>query len=135
MTVLAAARLVGEHGIPARVGGRLPCSAERIRRPATTENPALLHRSCDPLDIQRLSFPGELWFVLVNPVFEAPTAEMRAVLPREVPMAHAIRNCAMGGSLVRACRSCCFQDRHPQTGTPLCCADLACKEFGVTSPA
>jgi homoserine kinase len=58
-------------------------------------------RSCDPLDIQRLAFPGDLWFVLVNPVFEAPTAEMRAVLPRQVPMASAIRNCAMGGSLVR----------------------------------
>jgi homoserine kinase len=25
-----------------------------------------------------------LWFVLVNPKFEAPTKEMRAVLPKEV---------------------------------------------------
>lgn len=38
--------------------------------------------------------------MLVNPVFEAPTAEMRAVLPASVPMASAVRNCAMGGSLV-----------------------------------
>ena len=44
------------------------------------------HRSCDPLDIQRLTFAGDLWFVLVNPRFEAPTAEMRAVLPKEIPM-------------------------------------------------
>ena len=58
-------------------------------------------RSCNPLDIQQLTFPGDLWFVLVNPVFEAPTAEMRAVLPKQVPMSSAVHNCAMGGSLVR----------------------------------
>lgn len=61
----------------------------------------VLCRSCNPLDIQRLAFPGDLYFILVNPVFEAPTAEMRAVLPKEVAMSSAIRNCAMGGSLVR----------------------------------
>lgn len=60
-----------------------------------------MRRSCEPLDIQRLAFPGDLYFVLVNPVFEAPTAEMRAALPKEVAMASAIHNCAMGGSLVR----------------------------------
>jgi len=38
--------------------------------------------------------------VLVNPKFEAPTAEMRAVLPKMVPMVSAINNSAMGGSLV-----------------------------------
>lgn len=27
---------------------------------------------------------GPVWFVLVSPEFEAPTAEMRAVLPLEV---------------------------------------------------
>ncbi|KAK9828815.1 hypothetical protein WJX72_002252 [[Myrmecia] bisecta] len=60
----------------------------------------ILIRSCSPLDIQRLPFPGDLWFVLVNPKFEAPTAQMRAVLPKEVPMSASIHNCAMGGSLV-----------------------------------
>lgn len=60
----------------------------------------ILIRSCDPLDIQRLPFDGDLWFVLVNPRFEAPTAEMRAVLPKEIPMKQVINNCAMGGSLV-----------------------------------
>lgn len=60
----------------------------------------ILIRSCDPLDIQRLPFNGDLWFVLVNPKFEAPTAEMRAVLPKEVPMKAVINNCAMGASLV-----------------------------------
>jgi homoserine kinase len=60
----------------------------------------ILVRSCDPLDLQRLPFDGDLWFVLVNPLFEAPTAEMRAVLPKEVPMKAMINNCAMGASLV-----------------------------------
>ncbi|CAL5221110.1 g3243 [Coccomyxa viridis] len=60
----------------------------------------VLIRSCNPLDIQQLTFPGDLWFVLVNPVFEAPTAEMRAVLPKQVAMSSAVHNCAMGGSLV-----------------------------------
>ena len=54
-----------------------------------------------PLDIQQLLFAkGDLFFVLVNPKFEAPTAQMRAVLPQVVPMAAAINNCAMGASLV-----------------------------------
>ena len=46
--------------------------------------------------------------MLVNPVFEAPTAEMRAVLPASVPMASAIRNCAMGGSLVDNFSQTCY---------------------------
>lgn len=60
----------------------------------------ILIRSCDPLDLQRLPFTGDLWFVLVNPRFEAPTAEMRAALRKEVPMNEVVNNCAMGGSLV-----------------------------------
>ena len=59
-------------------------------------------RGLKPLDIRQLLFAkGELYFVLVNPKFEAPTAEMRAVLPKMVPMLSAINNSAMGGSLVR----------------------------------
>lgn len=47
-------------------------------------------RSCDPLQLVPLPFGGDpnnalpLWFVLVNPKFEAPTKEMRAVLPQQV---------------------------------------------------
>lgn len=53
------------------------------------------------MDIRQLLFAkGDLYFVLVNPKFEAPTAEMRAVLPKMVPMLSAINNSAMGGSLV-----------------------------------
>jgi len=55
--------------------------------------------------MQRLAFPGELWFVLVNPCFEAPTAEMRAVLPGQVAMDAVIHNCVMSGTLVRG-RTC-----------------------------
>ena len=61
----------------------------------------LLCRSCEPLDVQQLPFPGELHFVLVNPKFEAPTAQMRAALPKMVPMSASISNCSQGGSLVR----------------------------------
>ncbi|KAL6768721.1 hypothetical protein ACKKBF_B15920 [Auxenochlorella protothecoides x Auxenochlorella symbiontica] len=61
----------------------------------------VLIRSCEPLDLQRLAFPGgDVWFALVNPCFEAPTAEMRAALRSEVPMAELTRNCAAGASLV-----------------------------------
>lgn len=41
-------------------------------------------RSTDPLELLRLPFSGNLFFVLVNPKFEAPTAKMRAALPKEV---------------------------------------------------
>ena len=58
------------------------------------------HRSCRPLEVHRLPFPGELLFVLVNPCFEAPTAAMRAALHPTVPMAAAVTNCTQGGALV-----------------------------------
>ena len=44
----------------------------------------------------------DLYFVLVNPLFEAPTAMMRAALPKEVPMKSMVNNCCQGGSLVSA---------------------------------
>eukprot|EP00889_Picochlorum_renovo_P006752 jgi/Picre1/33782/NNA_001261.t1 len=61
----------------------------------------VLVRSCDPLDLQALTYGSDdLFFVLVNPKFEAPTAEMRAVLPKEVPMASVVNNSSMGATLV-----------------------------------
>jgi len=61
-------------------------------------------RSCSPLDLVRLPWGSDmpLWFVLVNPKFEAPTAQMRAVLPPQVPFKDAVHNCCQGGSLVAA---------------------------------
>jgi hypothetical protein len=40
--------------------------------------------------------------VLVNPLFEAPTKQMRAVLPRDVPFKSMIHNSTQGGALVAA---------------------------------
>ena len=61
----------------------------------------VLVRSADPMDLQPLKYGGdELWFTLVNPVFECPTKEMRAALPAEVPFKDMINNSLYGGSLV-----------------------------------
>ncbi|KAL6758485.1 GHMP kinase [Haematococcus lacustris] len=66
----------------------------------------VLIRSCTPgvpielLPLALAPAASELYFVLVNPVFEAPTAEMRAVLPKQVSMSAMINNCCQGGSLV-----------------------------------
>jgi homoserine kinase len=46
------------------------------------------------------SAPAPLWFALVNPVFEAPTAAMRAALPPSVPFKDAVHNAGAGGALV-----------------------------------
>ncbi|CAN4080928.1 unnamed protein product [Withania somnifera] len=64
----------------------------------------VLIRSYDPLELIPLFFPGEkdLFFVLVNPEFEAPTKKMRAALPPEVTMSHHIWNCSQAGALVAA---------------------------------
>lgn len=63
-------------------------------------------RGLQPLDLQQLRFAKrDLYFVLVNPKFEAPTAEMRAVLPKMVPMTAAIHNSSMGGSLVSSLKA------------------------------
>ncbi|KIZ07520.1 homoserine kinase [Monoraphidium neglectum] len=64
----------------------------------------VLVRSCDPLELVRLPFGGSdpLYFVLVNPLFEAPTKQMRAVLPRDVPFKSMIHNSTQGGALVAA---------------------------------
>ena len=61
-------------------------------------------RSADPLDLRHLvsANPLKMRFVLVNPVFEAPTREMRAALPADVPFKQLIGNSVAGGSLVRS---------------------------------
>lgn len=64
----------------------------------------VLIRSYDPLELIELKFPLEkdLFFVLVNPEFEAPTKKMRAALPNEVTMSHHIWNSSQAGALVAA---------------------------------
>lgn len=76
----------------------------------------VLVRSCDPLDLQALTYGSDdLFFVLVNPKFEAPTAEMRAVLPKEVPMASVVNNASMGATLVAGI----LEGRAPLVGRAL----------------
>lgn len=62
----------------------------------------VLIRSYDPLELIPLTFPSdkELFFVLVNPEFEAPTKKMRAALPSEIGMSDHVWNCSQAGALV-----------------------------------
>lgn len=62
----------------------------------------VLIRSYDPLELIELKFPDDkdLFFVLVNPDFEAPTKKMRAALSAEVSMSHHVWNCSQAGALV-----------------------------------
>ncbi|KAI3745289.1 hypothetical protein L1987_58400 [Smallanthus sonchifolius] len=64
----------------------------------------VLVRSYEPLDLIRLNFPTEknLFFVLVNPEFEAPTKKMRAALPGEILMSDHVWNSSQAGALVAA---------------------------------
>jgi homoserine kinase len=116
----AAAAVNALFGAPlapeALVAAGLESEAAVSGRHADNIAPALLGgfvliRACAPtLDLQRLPYgaaaaaagraPDDLYFVLVNPRFEAPTAEMRAALSATVPMASAVRNGAWGASLV-----------------------------------
>ncbi|XP_057803155.1 homoserine kinase-like [Salvia miltiorrhiza] len=62
----------------------------------------VLIRSYEPLELMQLKFPQEksLYFVLVNPEFEAPTKKMRAALPPEVSISNHVWNCSQAGALV-----------------------------------
>ncbi|KAI3499238.1 hypothetical protein L1887_35031 [Cichorium endivia] len=62
----------------------------------------VLIRSYDPLELISLKFPPEknLYFVLVNPEFQAQTKKMRAVLPTEITMSDHIWNCSQAAALV-----------------------------------
>lgn len=64
-------------------------------------------RTYDPeLQLEALKFGSaaseekDLYFALVTPEFEAPTREMRAALPTDVPLKNMILNSTAGGSLV-----------------------------------
>lgn len=64
----------------------------------------ILVRSYNPLHLIPLAFPfhSDLYFVLVSPAFEAPTKEMRAVLPKEIAMRDHVSNCSQAAALVAA---------------------------------
>ncbi len=60
-----------------------------------------LVRSTEPLDIVEIDFP-ELFVTIIHPQIEIKTSEARAILPKQVPLADAIRNWCNLGSLVAA---------------------------------
>ena len=64
----------------------------------------VLVRSYSPeLQLMPLRYGGDpkaLWFCLVTPVFEAPTREMRAALPKDISMKVHVANAAAAAGLV-----------------------------------
>jgi homoserine kinase len=61
----------------------------------------VLIKSTEPtLVLQPLECPSDLWFVVVTPVFEAPTRKMRAALPKSVSMQLHIENTGAAGELL-----------------------------------
>jgi homoserine kinase len=62
----------------------------------------VLIRSLEPLDVVRLTFPGELLVVLAEPRQSLRTAEARSRLPRSVELSVALAQAACVGALVAA---------------------------------
>jgi homoserine kinase len=62
----------------------------------------VLIRTTDPIDVVRLSFPGELRVVVVAPQQSLRTEEARKRLPRSVPLPVALAQAASVGALVAA---------------------------------
>ena len=60
-----------------------------------------LVRSSEPLDIVELAYPN-LFAAVIHPQIEIKTAEARAILPADVPLAAAIKQWSNLGSLVAA---------------------------------
>lgn len=52
------------------------------------------------MKLEKLNCPQPLYIALVTPKFEAPTSQMRAALPPEVPMKQLTHNCCMAGMLI-----------------------------------
>lgn len=60
-----------------------------------------LVRSTDPLDVVSIEFPP-LFAVVIHPQIEIRTADARAILPKQIPLADAIRQWSNLASLVAA---------------------------------
>jgi len=60
----------------------------------------VLIRSMDPLEVVRLPVPEALYIVLAHPHMELRTAEARAALPAQVPMATVLHQAAQVAALV-----------------------------------
>ncbi|WP_179006795.1 homoserine kinase [Winogradskyella forsetii] len=61
-----------------------------------------LVKSANPLQVLELPTPSDLYATLIHPQIEIKTSESRAILPKEIPLQHAITQWANVGSLVHA---------------------------------
>ncbi|MGB5419437.1 homoserine kinase [Algibacter sp.] len=61
-----------------------------------------LVKSISPLKILEIPSPDDLFATIIHPQIEIKTSESRAILPKEVPLSHAIEQWANLGSLVHA---------------------------------
>lgn len=61
----------------------------------------ILVRSYEPLDILQIPVPEDLWCAVINPHVIVLTKEAREILPKEIPLAHSLRQSAnVGGMMV-----------------------------------
>jgi homoserine kinase len=59
-----------------------------------------LIRSYDPLDIKHIPYPDDLCCTVVHPDLEIRTRESRKLIPREIPLSSALRQCGNLAGLV-----------------------------------
>jgi len=59
-----------------------------------------LVRSYDPLDIKHIPYPDDLWCAVVHPNLEILTGESRKLIPEQIPIATALKQCGNLAGLV-----------------------------------
>ena len=59
-----------------------------------------LIRSYDPLDIKHIPYPDDLWCTVVHPHLEILTGESRKLIPRNIPLETALKQCGNLAGLV-----------------------------------
>ena len=61
----------------------------------------ILVRSYEPLDILQIPVPEDLWCAVIHPHVVVLTKDAREILPKEIPLAHSLRQSAnVGGIMV-----------------------------------
>ncbi len=65
----------------------------------------MLVRSLDPIEVLSIPVPEQLVLVLAHPGQQLRTADARAVLPREVPLAVALQQAANIAAVIEACHA------------------------------
>ncbi|CAH8285719.1 homoserine kinase [Mariniflexile fucanivorans] len=68
-----------------------------------------LVKSMSPLEILQIPSPNDLYATIIHPQIEVKTSEARAILPKEVPLSHAITQWANFGSLIHALHTSDFE--------------------------